>query len=141
MFSATVRYWLHVTQLQSEEKYLQSELVQMQAGNSYFFVILDVLSHALIGAIAIRDPLQYSGQLYSWLNEQFWGNNRYQEALQLITHYYFQQTNALYYTAHVDCANVASLKALKKFGALYGGITNGGYDQQHMLLIRNKVIA
>jgi len=61
----------------------------MNAGNVFFFVIIYKQTNKLKGAVTIRDPQVYAGQLHSWINEQFWGHNRYQEALKLLSDYFF----------------------------------------------------
>lgn len=139
MFSPKVRYALHVTNTESERDYLRNSLVEMHTGKTVFYVITDILDNQLIGAIAIRDSQIYKGQLYSWLNETYWGSGRYQEALTLITDYYFQLTKALYITAHVDITNVRSHRALKKHGWADAGISQGPYGKQYELIVRNKI--
>lgn len=56
MFSPNVRYALHVTNMASEKEYLYSCLAEMQAGKTIFYIISDIVTQQLIGAIAIRDP-------------------------------------------------------------------------------------
>ncbi len=140
MFSPKVRYALHVTNPEAEKDYMRNSLSEMQAGKTLFYVIQDVSDGKLIGAVAIRDPQIYKGQLYSWLNEAYWGSGRYQEALMLITNYYFQITKALYITAHVDVSNMRSHRALKKHSWADAGISQGPYGKQYELILRNKTI-
>lgn len=133
-FSEPVKRALHVTTNASEEEYLRTHLVD--PGNSVFYLIY--LQDVCIGAIAIRDKRRFPGQLYSWLNHQYWGRGYYQMALRQVLKNYFQKTGELLCTAQVDITNSASYKALKKSGFADMGITNGPYGKQYELLYRDK---
>ncbi len=137
-FSSTVMAALHVSTLQAERDYLQSCLQEMHEEKTFFYLIHHAGDQKLIGAIAIRDPQKYPGQLYSWLNENYWGGGRYQEALALITQFYFARTQALFITAQVDITNTRSHRALKKYGFADSGISQGPYGKQFELILRNK---
>lgn len=136
MFSEQIRSILHVTDIAAEERYLYDQLDNMQKGYTLFFCIFDNKDNQLIGAIEIRNNAQ--GQLYSWLNERYWGGGRYQEALKLSTAWYFLKTNAPFIIAHIDSTNKRSYHALRKFGCAHYGIRHGCYGKQYVLLVRNK---
>lgn len=134
-FSDAVRRALRVSALESERRYLEEQLLQE---NSYFYCIFNK-DNQLLGAIAIRNKELYAaGQLYSWLNENYWGLGYYQEALQLLSEYYFTVTNQQYYTAQVDTDNIRSYKALKKAGFADIGIAPGPHGKQYQLILRRK---
>jgi len=139
-FSPLIMVALHVTDLEAERRYLHTSLQEMHEGKTFFYVVHDITNKKLIGAIVIRDPQIYSGQLYSWLNESYWGGGRYQEALHLITQLYFARTQALFVTAQVDVSNKRSYAALKKGGWADVGIAQGPYGKQFELILRNKTI-
>lgn len=136
MFSPLVRKALQVTALDSERTYLNEQIEQMKQGRYPFYVIFDNQDQKLIGAIAIRDV--YKGQLYSWLNEAYWGQGRYQEALQLIAQSYFKLTQEHFFTARVDVSNRRSYAALKKAGFADTGISEGPFGKQYELIYRKK---
>lgn len=162
MFSETVKQFLHVQESNSEVKYLETRLEK----NSLFYCVFlneqNKFSQAnsilaqdrqdragkLIGAIEIRDLTESDGQLYSWINENYWGSGAYQEALALISKKYFEicksepdrfsknsDAKCFYYTANVDVENLRSYFALKKFGFIDSGIKDGPYGKQYKLLL------
>lgn len=160
MFSAKVKELLHVVHDESEIKYLDTRL----ENNSFFYCIFLNTEKKLIGAIEIRDLSESDGQLYSWVNENYWGSGAYQEALYLISKKYFEDCDlenqgtgstsfsdkvniccdksasknnikCKYYTANVDIENLRSYYALKKFGFIDYGIKNGPYGTQYKLLL------
>lgn len=152
MFSAKVKEFLHVQHDESEIKYLETRL----ENHSFFYCIFLNTENKLIGAIEIRDLTESDGQLYSWVNENYWGSGAYQEALKLISKKYFETCNlknidavnvgcgsngnirCKYYTANVDAENLRSYYALKKFGFIDSEIKNGPYGLQYKLLLVNK---
>jgi RimJ/RimL family protein N-acetyltransferase len=189
MFSEKVKEFLHVQHDESEIEYLENRL----ENKSFFYCIflnekvdgkgkerrdisgkdthlkfgdIDQNNKAgkLIGAIEIRELTESDGQLYSWINENYWGSGAYQEALKLISKKYFETCNlkntcagsigcdnngnfgsssngnvrCKYYTANVDAENLRSYYALKKFGFIDSGIKNGPYGPQYKLLLVNK---
>ena len=137
-FSPLVRQALHVMSPESERAYLIESIVQMREGKTYFYLIVNQVEQKVIGAIAIRDPQVYPGQLYSWVNEHYWGKGYYQEALKLMTSFYFEQTGAFFISAQVDISNIRSYKALKKAGWADKGISKGPFGMQYDLILRNK---
>lgn len=99
MFSETVKKFLHVKHDESEIKYLETRL----ENKGFFYCIFlntenklseNKLENKLIGAIEIRDLTESDGQLYSWVNENYWGSGAYQEALTLISKKYFEICDA-----------------------------------------------
>lgn len=136
MFSRKVRHALHVTSLYAEGRYMLACAETTQA--HFFYVIFENTSGLLIGAIAIRNKDQYRGQLYGWLNENFWGRGLYQQAISLAAYHYFQSTREPFFTACVDSANKRGYHALKKSGFADIGVTNGPYGLQYKLLLRSK---
>lgn len=139
-FSELVRKALHVTSVAAEKQYLHEQIVQMQQGKSCFYCIFDRTDNNLIGAIAIRDVHLYKGQLYSWINEKYWGKGYYQQALHLVAREYFRVTHELYFTAQVDVSNIRSYKALKKAGFADWAISEGPYGKQYELLLRKEKV-
>ncbi|HZW60867.1 MAG TPA: GNAT family N-acetyltransferase [Candidatus Babeliales bacterium] len=138
-FTPLVRSILHVPSVEHELLYLEQRLHKMQAGKTLFYCVFDSADNHLIGGIEIRDRLEHFGQLYSWLNECYWGNGRYQEALGLAAQSYFSLTQQRYFTAHVDVTNQRSYYALKKCGFAPSGFVNGPYGKQYSLLLRRKM--
>ena len=135
VFSQAVREVLRVESVESERVYLQH--VQQELG-TYFFCIFTRDERKLIGAIAIRDAQVYSGQLYCWLHEEYWGSGYFQQALIMAAQIYFASTNQAYFTARVDCNNMRSYRALKKCGFADVGRVCGGYCMQFELVLRRQ---
>lgn len=135
MFSETVKKFLHVQHDESEIKYLETRL----ENKSFFYCIFLNSENKLVGAIEIRELTESDGQLYSWVNENYWGSGAYQEALNLISRKYFEvNPECKYYTANVDAENLRSYYALKKYGFIDSGIKNGPYGLQYKLLLVKK---
>lgn len=136
MLSPVVQQALHVTDMRSELSYLHDSLQKMARKETFFYCIFNRATEQLIGAIEIR---QYAnGQLYSWLNECFWGKGFFQEALNLVSRCYFQATGNLFFNVRVDVSNKRSYKALKKSGAADIGFYNGPRGKQFELILRKK---
>jgi RimJ/RimL family protein N-acetyltransferase len=138
MFSVTVRTVLHVSSLYVEGKYVLRFCHNKSKKNVFFYCIFDNTTQQLIGAVAIRDVQESAGQLYAWINEQFWGGGRYQEALTLACEQYFTLTQFCVLTAHVDMSNKRSYYALKKNGFADVALKNGPYGKQYVLVLRKK---
>jgi RimJ/RimL family protein N-acetyltransferase len=85
------------------------------------YIIWDNKDEKLVGAIQIKekdypDVVDY-GQLSMWLNENYWGGGRIQEAMLLLSRAYFKaRPETEYYVAHVRAWNPRSQKAMEKFG-------------------------
>lgn len=137
VFSHTVQQLLHVSSIPGELEYLQHQINQHKAGNSFFYCMFTKNDNALIGAIAIRDVQCGAGLLYNWVNELYWGQGYYQEALALFVRYYFTVTHTTHFQAYVDMENKRSYYALKKFGFADSGMRNGPFGWQYELLLRN----
>ncbi len=99
-------------------RFIQYELRKMAEGKTLLYMIFDNKDDKLIGSVQIKEKNDYDpGQLACWVNEQYWGGGRFQEALELITKTYFQlHPEADHYIAHVRLWNKRSYHALKKFG-------------------------
>jgi RimJ/RimL family protein N-acetyltransferase len=135
MFSPKVRELLHVSSKDSEIIYLEHRLEKQKKGETFFFCIFENKSKKLIGAIEIRNPKETDSQLYSWLNEKYWGTGMYQEALGLLSKKYFNETNEKIYRAKVDISNLRSYKALKKHGFIDVGLKKGPQGKQYILVL------
>jgi RimJ/RimL family protein N-acetyltransferase len=138
LFSPIVRNYLHVDSCDSEYTYILERLEKQQCGDTFFYSILLQDTNAMIGALEIRDPKEHKGQLYCWLNEQFWAQGYFQEAIHLAADYYFAITKQLFITVRVDVSNLRSYKALKKCGFADVGKSLGGWGMQYELILRKK---
>ena len=138
MFSPKVREFLHISSHESEIEYLQDRIEKQKMGETFFYCIFDNKKNQLIGAIEIRNPQEASSQLYSWLNEKYWGTNRYQEALALLSEEYFDKTEENLYSANVYVENKRSYHALKKHGFIDIGVAKGPHGKQYKLIFRKK---
>ena len=138
MFSPTVKELLHVSSQESELEYLENRLQKQKEGKTFFYCIFSKEENKLIGAIEIRNLDETDSQLYSWLNEVYWGTGMYQEALLLISKEYFNKTEETCYNANVDVANIRSYYALKKHGFIDSGIKKGSFGKQYKLILRKK---
>lgn len=132
IFTPLVQEALHVSSAAAERIYIKERI----EGTTFLFGVL--LDNMLIGALEIRDASTSRGQLYCWLNESFWGNGYFQKALSLAAAFYFNHTNERYITAHVDCNNLRSYRALKKAGFADAGYVAGPHGKQYELLLRRK---
>ncbi len=81
-----------------------------------FYCIFDNQTNKLIGSVCIRTPNHPNGQLGAWVNENFWGGGRYQEALYLLLMQYFASTHNDSVNAFIEVNNKRSLKAHQKTG-------------------------
>ena len=120
MFSNIVRKSLefpeHIT-LEYTINYLKGKMNKIKAKTTVNYCIFDNKENKLIGAIEIRDKNNVDpGQVGCWLNENYWGGGRVQEALNLISQVYFALKGATSYNAHVRLWNKRSYQAFKKFG-------------------------
>jgi RimJ/RimL family protein N-acetyltransferase len=138
MFSPTVQELLHASSVKSELEYLENRLEKVLNGLTLFYCIFNNENNNLIGAVEIRNEIEAAGQLYIWINEQFWGTGYYQEAVRLIAQEYFKRSSRPFFNAHVDISNKRSYKALKKCGFAEHGFYKGPYGKQYDLILRKK---
>lgn len=105
----TLNYTIHV---------LRYIMDLFKKGETLYYVIFDNKDNKLIGAIEIREKNDIDpGQLGCWINENYWGGGRIQEAYKLIATAYFKlKPNEESFEAQVREWNIRSYKALKKFG-------------------------
>lgn len=137
-FSEVVRRPLHVKSLDAEREYLQGALRRQLSGLTFFYLIIENKSDQVIGAVEIRAPEQFRGQLYTWLNEQYWGSGIFQYALREAASDYFSKTRAHFFDATVDVDNVRSYRALKKASFADLGIQQGAWGKQYVMVLRNS---
>jgi RimJ/RimL family protein N-acetyltransferase len=137
LFTPHVRAALHVSSSGAERIYITERIAQHETGTTFLFGVF--CDDELIGALEIRAATTSRGQLYCWLNEQFWGNGYFRTALELAASFYFQHSNERYITAHVDCDNLRSYRALKKAGFADAGFQNGPHGRQYELIYRRKI--
>lgn len=121
MFSSTVRKaleWPEVITLNYVIRVIKLELEKIREGKTLYYIIFDNKDNKLIGYIEIReknpdDP----GQFGTWINENYWGGSRVQEAAKLIADTYFRlHPDRNSFIAHVKLWNKRSYHALKKAG-------------------------
>ncbi len=136
LFTPRVQESLHVSSSTIERIYIKERIAQHEDGATFLFGIF--CDEQLIGAIEIRSAQTSRGQLYCWLNEQFWGNGYFQKALHLAASFYFNHAHERYITAHVDCTNLRSYRALKKAGFADAGFVQGPHGRQFELIYRQK---
>lgn len=136
-FSRIVQALVHVSDREAERVYVEECLIKQKENKTFFYCIVQQ-KNTCIGAIEIRSEWEYLGQLYCWLNEQYWGIGIFQQAMVFAAHDYFMQTNALFFTAHVDQGNKRSYWALKKCGFADFGFVAGPRGLQYRLALRKK---
>lgn len=144
MFSSTVRKFMEFPEyitLDYTIRYLRLELEKSTRGEQVLYAIFDNRENKLIGSIEIREKNDYDpGQLGNWVNENYWGGGRYQEALKLMAQTYFKvHPEAKSFCAHVRLWNKRSYNALKKFGFKdVGYYYEGGQPTRYILEYRKK---
>jgi ribosomal-protein-alanine N-acetyltransferase len=121
VFSADVRRGLSFSAAVDDENYtinyVSWHLDRQAKGEMIEYVIFDNGDNKLIGSIDIRGIHQNDpGQLGCWINDNYRGGGRMQEGLKLITEEYFRVTGAPLVSALIEPFNIASYKALTKFG-------------------------
>jgi len=140
MLSPTIRKILHLPSgtLQETINFLSGRNEKQQKDELLFYTIFDNKDQKLIGSIEIRDPEENPGQLGAWINENYWGDGRYQEALKLATEIYFTWKQVDEVNAHVDKTNLRSIKAHQKFGFLITEeLVHDGREVYNMILKRS----
>ena len=121
MFSDTVRKNLefpkHIS-LGYTMAYLRSEMKKTERGEQLLYMIFDNKDNTLIGGVEIREDNDLDpGNLGCWVNENYWGKGRFQEALKLINEEYFRlRPDRKEYIVFIRKWNKRSFHAFKKFG-------------------------
>ncbi len=86
-------------------------------GKMIIYFIFDNKTNKLIGSVEIKNKnIKYPGQFSIWINEKFWGGDRAQEAIKIISEIYFKSKNETSFIAHVRLWNKRSYNALIKAG-------------------------
>lgn len=123
MMSATVRQILGLPTnppFEATRDFLANGLVECEKLDHLFYVIFDAATNKLIGAIKIRaydsQEALDRGMVGSWLNENYWGGGRYQEALRLILNAFWAINQCSEVTAYINVQNERSLRAHQKAG-------------------------
>ena len=116
---------------------------QSALGNQLHYLIYDNPTNKIIGSVEIRELDNINpGQLGCWVNENYWGGGRFQEALHLINKTYFKlKPKADSYIAHVRLWNDRSYRALKKYGLVEEGyFYENGKPARYLLRMYRKNI-
>jgi RimJ/RimL family protein N-acetyltransferase len=124
MFSPKVRKFLEFPKkvtFSYIEYHIREYVKTMKKNMLIAYTIWDNKDNKLVGSIKIQEKNQPDvtdyGQLSMWLNENYWGGGRIQEAMLLISRAYFKaRPEAKDYVAHVREWNPRSQKAMEKFG-------------------------
>jgi RimJ/RimL family protein N-acetyltransferase len=98
------------------ERFLKKKLIEIANNTILFYCVFDNKKNELIGAIELREPGFFNGQLGGWINENYWGGGRYQEALDLLIQKYFASTDQHVVNAYIKKRNTRSLNAHEKYG-------------------------
>ena len=124
MFSSVVREAYkspkHIT-LDYTIRILRYTMDLANKGDTLYYVIFDNKDNKLIGSIEIREKNDVDpGQLGCWINENYWGGGRIQEAYKLIADAYFKlKPHESSFEAQVYHWNIRSLKAMQKAGFVF----------------------
>lgn len=138
MFSTKVQSLLHASCKQSEKQYLTNCLAKINEEKTMFYCIFLKNCQQLIGALEIRDGVEFYGQLYCWLHQDYWGQGYMQQAITLTAISYFIHKKQNYFSAHVDITNKRSYYALKKTGFIDAGFFDGPFGKQYRLFYLKK---
>lgn len=133
MFSSQVRKDFEYPEKMSYgevDYHISYEIKEMKKNRKIPYTIWDNKDNRLVGAIQIREKDKRDpGQLSMWLNENYRGGGRIQEALFLISQAYFKARPATKsYNAFARTWNVASRKSMEKFGFVH--IDTGTYKNK-----------
>lgn len=113
-------------------------------GETLYYCIFDNKDNRLIGAIEVREKNDIDpGQLGCWINENYWGGGRIQEAYKLIAQTYFKvKPHEKSFDAHVRTWNIRSYKAMKKFGFIDVSTVKAsdGKADRHVLELRREQV-
>lgn len=139
MFSSDVRKGLEFPEtitLSYTIRYLKIEMEKCREGKQLMYIIFDNKDNKLVGSIEIReknpdDP----GQFGFWINENYRGGGRIQEATKLIIDTYFKlHPDRDVFNVHVRLWNKRSYNALKKAGFKeVGYFYEDGIPTRHVL--------
>ena len=120
MQSPTVKKPLYSPQNVSFEwtrNHLEKEIAKDAIGKIFLYIVFDNKDNKLIGSVEIREKNNTDpGQFTCWINENYWGGGRFQEALDLIIKAYFKIKNVESFNAHIEMWNLRSYYAFKKYG-------------------------
>jgi RimJ/RimL family protein N-acetyltransferase len=120
--------------------YLRSLMKNHRDGKTLLYTIFDNKDQKPIGLIEIReyDPTDV-GQMGCWLNDNYWGGGRIQEAVKLISRTYFRlHPERSHYVCWVRMWNQRSYKAMKKAGFVeIGAKYHDGKPAHYILEMKN----
>lgn len=117
------------------EYQIKEEIKEMNNGIMLSYTIWDNKDNNLVGNIQIREKSSdHPGQLSMWLNENYWGGGRIQEAMLLISKAYFKsRPNTKSYNAYVREWNIRSAKSMEKFGFVRTGESRKNGKLEHLV--------
>jgi len=132
-FSPRVQEQVRVSSVDQELAYLKHQYGSQTRGYTHFYCLIDSVIEEVVGALEIRNPLQFPGQLYCWFHESYWGRGYLSEVMPCISQDYFERTDYDSFNARVDEGNKRSYYGLKKCGFFDEGIINGPWGVQYAL--------
>ena len=135
-FSLVVQQSLRVHSIESEKQYIEHQLWAQSRGYTHFYCLIERAAQQVIGAIEIRNPIQFPGQLYCWLHESYWGKGYLREAMPTVADDYFEKTHNSSFNAHVHHDNQRSYYALKKCGFIDDGMYDGPWGLQYNMIYK-----
>jgi RimJ/RimL family protein N-acetyltransferase len=137
MFSTTVRNALGLpskSSIKNTITFLKEIITDPK--HKKIFCIFDNETQKLIGSIVIRSKDHHNGQIGSWVNENFWGSGKFQEALTLVLQMHFKANDSI--SAFVKVINKRSLCAHQKAGfIIQEQFEKNGFDYYKIHLTRD----
>lgn len=146
VFSADVRKFLEFPAKITYgyvDRYIRHEVERIKQGEMIAYNIWDNTDDKMVGSLQIREKNDLDpGQLGMWLNENYRGGGRIQEALFLISRAYFNRhREANNYIAFVRPWNPRSRRSMEKFGFKKTGDTVYDNGKAHILTLTRETIA
>jgi RimJ/RimL family protein N-acetyltransferase len=122
--------------------HLRYEMKRVKAGKVVHYCVFDNKDNKVIGTLDIRnrkatDP----GQFGIWVNENYWGGGRVQEAMDLAAKVYFALKGVDEFDAEIRPWNKRSYGALTKYGFKDTGKFHHEDDDKpdrHILILRKE---
>jgi RimJ/RimL family protein N-acetyltransferase len=142
MFSDIVRKNLEFPQdmpFRHTAAYLKKRLNKSEKGKSLHYIIFDNKTNKLIGGVFILETMGTApGQFSCWINENYWGGGRFQEATKLITKTFFAlKPQEKSFAAYVRLWNRRCHKALLNAGFVDVNICYYNGEQAQIMEMKN----
>jgi [ribosomal protein S5]-alanine N-acetyltransferase len=119
------------TDILESEKYLKKLIKKSESNQQQFWFIKEISSQKIIGSFGIHslDEYRLSVEIGYGLSPQYWGKGYFQDAVNIMMDFIFNDLHLHRIVARTSASNKASIKGLERVGFQIEGLMRDYYKK------------